>query len=226
MNLMKKLTLAIDTCIDYGSFSIYQGDSQINYRIGDKSRPLSVDILPNISEMLSEINMSINDIKQIVYTNGPGSYTGIRVGLASIFGLSKACGCDLIPLTVFEAFSFEAEQKSYTKALTAIQIGNYEVALQEFDKQNGRFQSGKGGGIISLEKFKEYILDIKDCCLISDRKLSNNLRLFFDNNILKCEWITASDNVSSLAVRYFNKYGTKTAVVENYQPYYGREYKV
>lgn len=65
------------------------------------------NILPIISQLLSKIDAKINDISNILVCNGPGSFTGIRIGLATSYGLySSLDNVNCYGFNVFDVYKF------------------------------------------------------------------------------------------------------------------------
>jgi tRNA threonylcarbamoyladenosine biosynthesis protein TsaB len=66
-------------------------------------------LIPKILSLLNENNVTFDDLKAIVTTTGPGSFTGIRVALATAQGLSLAAGCPALGFSVFDWLTFCAQ---------------------------------------------------------------------------------------------------------------------
>ena len=98
--------LAIDTSTTHSSCSVMEDD----YVVGDFSISQSMshnEILINmIDEMLLKLNMSINDIDLFVAVTGPGSFTGIRIGVTTIKALAFATNKPIVSVNTIEALCF------------------------------------------------------------------------------------------------------------------------
>ncbi|MBI3598413.1 MAG: tRNA (adenosine(37)-N6)-threonylcarbamoyltransferase complex dimerization subunit type 1 TsaB [Nitrospirae bacterium] len=62
-------------------------------------------LLPLIDSMLREAHVSLSDLHAIAVSIGPGSFTGLRVGLATAKGLAIGCGLPLVPVPTLEAMA-------------------------------------------------------------------------------------------------------------------------
>jgi tRNA threonylcarbamoyladenosine biosynthesis protein TsaB len=97
-----EMFLGVDTCGPVGSVALAAlngGDFAIK---ADRTIPggeLSVRLLEGISELLTETNSGVADLGGIVAVAGPGSFTGIRVGLAAVKGLAEAANLPVVTLS-------------------------------------------------------------------------------------------------------------------------------
>ncbi len=67
-------------------------------------------LMPLLEELLSQVQVEWNEFKSILCTTGPGSFTGLRVGLATARGLALALKCPCHGVSVFEAFAYSHAQ--------------------------------------------------------------------------------------------------------------------
>ena len=74
-------TLLIDTHADFIFLAIYQ-NQEIKYKKESKEKKdHSTICMPLLIELLSESKLNINQIDDIIVVNGPGSFTGVRIGV-------------------------------------------------------------------------------------------------------------------------------------------------
>src|ERR1700684_148364 len=62
-------------------------------------RTYSARLIPEIAAMLESRHATLRDVEAIVVVNGPGSFTGIRVGLSTAKGLAEGAGIPLIAVS-------------------------------------------------------------------------------------------------------------------------------
>jgi len=89
----------IDSSGDTGSVALSENDRIIAFKSCNDQKEQAGFLQPAIKEMLDEKGISIHDLSAVAVTIGPGSYTGLRVGLATAKGLCFAAGLPLITLT-------------------------------------------------------------------------------------------------------------------------------
>jgi tRNA threonylcarbamoyladenosine biosynthesis protein TsaB len=76
----------------------------------EETRRLARDLAPNIAEMLKKEDLAPKDVSGVMVSIGPGSYTGLRVGIASAKTFAFATGCPLIAVPTFAAVSREVPE--------------------------------------------------------------------------------------------------------------------
>ena len=94
--------LALSTTSSSGSIAIFKEDhiSYINHL--DIKITHSERLLPQIDAGLKNSKISISDIDLVVIANGPGSFTGVRIGLATAKGICMAHDIPLLPINTLE----------------------------------------------------------------------------------------------------------------------------
>lgn len=66
----------------------------------------SVTIMPLIDQLLKSVNMEINEIDYLACTCGPGSFTGLRIGAATVKGIAFALNKKIIPISTLEILAY------------------------------------------------------------------------------------------------------------------------
>jgi tRNA threonylcarbamoyladenosine biosynthesis protein TsaB len=99
------LTLAFDTATLWGRFALAEKGQVLQYRPLNVSGSYADALLVVIGEMLDEAGRAKEEIKAVVATKGPGSFTGVRIGVATAKGLAWALGCPLYAVTSLEAMA-------------------------------------------------------------------------------------------------------------------------
>jgi tRNA threonylcarbamoyladenosine biosynthesis protein TsaB len=86
------ITLAVDTVSSAGGVALLGAcDSPLTKELGDRGRHAE-EIVPASLALLEEAGVSWNDVGLLAVDEGPGSFTGIRVGVAFVLGLAEARG--------------------------------------------------------------------------------------------------------------------------------------
>lgn len=164
----REITLAIETGISKGSLSILKDGSEIDFWIGEKKIPSSEDLLSNIAKLFLKNNIDKLETKRIAVSTGPGSFTGVRVGIATALGLSKALNCECVGISVVEAIASQ-----FTGiVISAFGIGENEVCWQIFETSKlNQIQSLDKPKIDRLKDFSASLKNHPKKILILDRDL-------------------------------------------------------
>jgi tRNA threonylcarbamoyladenosine biosynthesis protein TsaB len=92
-------------------------------------------LVPLLNEIVGAAGLTFTDIDRFAVTTGPGSFTGIRVALATAQGLALGAGKPVIGVTVFEALAAMAVESGIAapRLLTAVDSRRAEIFAQLFD---------------------------------------------------------------------------------------------
>ena len=97
--------LAIDASTMVATVALATEDGVIaEYTVNNK-RTHSQTLLPMIDVIVSNIGWELKEIDYIVVTNGPGSFTGLRIGAATAKGLADALKKPIVPVSSLEALA-------------------------------------------------------------------------------------------------------------------------
>ncbi len=98
--------LALDTSTQFASIALYyKGALTHRNRLGERNH--AQFILPAIKNLLDESGCSLASLDGIVYGQGPGSFTGLRVTCSIVKGLGFAQGLTLFPVSSLAAIAYE-----------------------------------------------------------------------------------------------------------------------
>jgi len=108
------LILSIDTATDKASIALSQGEEIIYTLNNIDQKDHAAWIQPAIQQLITERGFALKDVKAIAVTEGPGSYTGLRVGLATAKGLCFALRIPLITVNTLMVMAYAAKAKYFT----------------------------------------------------------------------------------------------------------------
>ncbi len=109
---MNKL-LAIDTCSEVVSVSVLGDNGKINRFVENVENSSSL-ILPLCEKILTEAKLKVCELDAIIYTKGPGSFTGVRMCVAVVQGMAFAYDIPTIGFSTLEVLGFGAAKKYNT----------------------------------------------------------------------------------------------------------------
>ncbi len=126
--LPRGLLLGIDTCGAMGTVALgrMSGDgSGILGQIELEGRSYSSTLIAAVGELLAGAGLKLRDLAGILAVNGPGSFTGVRVGLSAVKGLAEAARIPVLAVSRLEVLACNAGLPS-----AAIDAHRHEVFLR------------------------------------------------------------------------------------------------
>jgi len=103
------LILALDTCLSACSVAILDGDRVLAARSEHMPRGHQERLAPLVRELMTEAGAQFPALTRLGVTVGPGSFTGLRVGLAFAKGLSAALSIPAVGVGTLEAMAYGRE---------------------------------------------------------------------------------------------------------------------
>jgi tRNA threonylcarbamoyladenosine biosynthesis protein TsaB len=108
------LILNIDTATENASICLSQNGNVIAFEESMQQKNHASFLQPAIQQALKQSSININQLDAVAVTNGPGSYTGLRVGLSSAKGICYAIDKPLITLNTLEVMAEAMEKAAKT----------------------------------------------------------------------------------------------------------------
>ncbi len=112
-------------------------------------------ILPLVGRLLEDTGLKISDMDLIAVANGPGSYTGLRIGVALVKGLCYD-GRKCIGVSTLEALAFNCAAAK-ARIFCVMQARPGIIYFGAYDSDGESVVNAMPDGVISAEKLKEYI---------------------------------------------------------------------
>ena len=178
--------LSIDTSSNNCSIAVVNekamlGEISINYNLQH-----SVLLMPLIEELLSRLDMSPKDLGALTVSTGPGSFTGLRIGLSAIKGIALGLNlplysADSLSTLAYGAFGYKGILVPMVDALR----GGFYTGFYTFNRD--RLVTIMEPSILTLEEVKEKLKDEKrEIMILGDimEKKSSEELLFSDHVIL------------------------------------------
>ncbi len=100
--------LILETSGRIGQVALAAGGSLLTCRHLDQARRHARDLAPAIAELLAAKSWQPRELQGVIVSRGPGSYTGLRVGIMSAKTLAYALGCTLLAVDTFAAIAYQS----------------------------------------------------------------------------------------------------------------------
>lgn len=125
--------LAVDTSSAICSVALLDDDKLIDEINLDNGRTHSENLMPLVDEIIRKNDLAVNDIEFIACCVGPGSFTGIRIGVSSIKAIAEVLKVKLAQVTSLETLAANVENEETIVSL--IDARNNQVYCGIFDKE-------------------------------------------------------------------------------------------
>ena len=102
--------LAIDTCSTKCKVALLQ-QSSVSFREGNELQKAAQHVLVLIDNLLAEAGLVYNQLDALAVVTGPGSFTGVRIGVAIAQGLSLSSSTPVVPISSLAILASAASQK-------------------------------------------------------------------------------------------------------------------
>jgi tRNA threonylcarbamoyladenosine biosynthesis protein TsaB len=130
------ITLGLDTATSACAVALWDAASgrTLAVRAEMMQRGLAEKLVPMVQETMAEAGIGFADLSRIGVTVGPGTFTGLRVGLAAARGFALAANCPLVGVTTLEAavHGLDTDIRAGHTLLAAIESRRDDLFLQPF----------------------------------------------------------------------------------------------
>ena len=144
--------LLIDTSLKYPTVSIVEEDKILYLFHEEIDSDMSSKIMPIIDEGFKNINKNIIDIDKIFVVNGPGSFTGVRIGVTIGKTIAWALKKDIVTISSLEFMATTKVDTNYIVPIIDARRGNVFAGI--YDKDLNIIKDDK---LINLEELKNSI---------------------------------------------------------------------
>lgn len=146
------MLLAIDTATKYLGLALHDGHTLLAeqaWRTGNRHNEL---LAVTIQQMLAASEVTVDDLTLIAVANGPGSYTGLRIGVAMAKGLASAKQLPLIGVSTLDALA-AAQPFHHTRhrLIAVVEAGRGRVIAGTYHVKKGRWVAADEPDILRWE---------------------------------------------------------------------------
>ncbi len=155
------LILGLETATPGGSVFLGRGNVELAYKIGNSDVSHSNSLLSDINDCLQEAGVSLADVELFTCAAGPGSFTGLRIGIATLKALASTLNRPSVGIPTLHAVAQAAGPSAVTVAL--LPAGRGEVFAQMFSvSEDGVVIEKDTPGHLSPVRLMERYAHLKD----------------------------------------------------------------
>ena len=159
--------LGIDTCtetIDVGLL----GEEKSSHRRTNAPRQQLTVLMPIIKELLEEQNIGIKDTDAIAVTTGPGSFTGIRLGIATAKTLAQVNEIPLVPVNTLDVLARQVEEDGII--IPSMDARKNEIFYSIYEKKGDEINRLDDYHRLKIDDYIEFINNFN----IENREIKNH----------------------------------------------------
>jgi tRNA threonylcarbamoyl adenosine modification protein YeaZ len=174
--------LAIEAAYS-ASIALADSNGIVDFYLFQDNRKVSDQLAHEVSEMFKKHQLQVQDFSDFLINIGPGSYTGTRVALSFINGLSQTCSAKLTAMNSFDLLKFE-NNENLTDLIYVLESKKDEIYIMNQSE---------------MTVLKKTMLSQVDC-----KKLLSNVRSDLDEYIDKSKIIIKTFDAKSM-IQAFHK---------------------
>lgn len=134
---MSEKILMIETSTECCSVALSDGTQIVAARINETPRQHASQLAPFIQEVLQEGGLTATDLDAIAVSEGPGSYTGLRVGVSTAKGFCFGAGKPLLGIDTLRILACQAHG-GFDRIVAMIDARRMEVYAAPFDRDGNK----------------------------------------------------------------------------------------
>ncbi len=136
------MLLAIDTATRVMSLALHDGQGLLSEQSWHTGNRHTEELAPAIHNMLKACNIPMQDLTALAVSIGPGSYTGLRIGVSLAKGIAAAHNLPIVGLTTLDTLA--AGQPYYqngTGLIAIVHAGRGRIIVKTYRRSKGRWHS-------------------------------------------------------------------------------------
>lgn len=197
---MTEYLLAIESAVSGGSLALFANGEVLAERDGASMVSRAEDLLPMVSALLENAATNKHQLKRIAVGTGPGSFTGLRIGISTALGLSQGLGIECVGVPLINAI---LKDNKVPHSIVAVPIGRHDVCVANSERRETLI-------VLSSQNAIHEIRSMKGSRLLVHSDLTHTL------SDLGIETIDIGRNMA----KYLGKLALQSAPTPEIQPIY------
>ncbi len=155
------MILGIDTSLPVMSVALVSEDAPVGTVQLEGRESRNEKLLPSVGWLLEESGVDRSELTLLGVTRGPGSFTGVRVGLATVEGLSLALGIPICAVSTHEAIASACSGRS-TLVFNDAGRGEFFVSAYRDGEEVVAYEVASAGRLETLRSEFDEIVDVRE----------------------------------------------------------------
>ena len=155
------LTLAIDTAADVCAAGLIRNGNVLAQELQEMSRGHAEALVPIVQNLAGEARVGLADIDLVAVTIGPGSYTGVRTGIAAARGFALGVGVPVAGVSSLQAVARAAAFDATEPIMVVLETRRADYFAQLFDSDGSSQASpivAEGKTLANLASYHSAVL--------------------------------------------------------------------
>jgi tRNA threonylcarbamoyladenosine biosynthesis protein TsaB len=143
------MLLAIDTSTRSAGIALYDGIQLVSELIWLSEQYHTVELAPQVSALIDQAGISVSDIEVLAVATGPGSFTGLRIGLSFVKGMALAGHLAVVGVPTLDILTASQPPKEIP-LVAVLQAGRGRLAIGKYAFSSGKWQSDGRASIMHV----------------------------------------------------------------------------
>ncbi|GAB4527202.1 MAG: tRNA (adenosine(37)-N6)-threonylcarbamoyltransferase complex dimerization subunit type 1 TsaB [Anaerolineae bacterium] len=136
------MLLAIDTATKVMSIALHNGQTLLSEQSWYTENRHSIELSPAVAAMLRVCAITVKDLSAVAVSIGPGSYTGLRIGVSLAKGIAAPRNLPVVGITTLDTLAAgQPFYQSGTGLIVVVQAGRGRLIVKTYRRNKGRWQS-------------------------------------------------------------------------------------
>ena len=150
------MLLALDTSTQKIGLALYDGVQVRHEAVWPSPNHHTVELAPAIETALLGASLSVDDLKAVCVATGPGSFTGLRIGMAVAKGLALACNLALIGIPSLDILA-AAQPPQDMQMVAVLEAGRSRLAVGWYKVKEGDWRTKKKAEVLTPKELSKRI---------------------------------------------------------------------
>jgi tRNA threonylcarbamoyladenosine biosynthesis protein TsaB len=149
--------LALDTASSRGSVALLQGSDVFAELRLQSLQTHSINLMRSVDFLLCRLDWKLRDLNLVAVGTGPGSFTGIRIGIATALGIAQSLSIPFAGVNGLEALAHQASSLMSGRIGVCLNAQRSQVYYAEYVGKNGKVRPAKRPSLFYLSDLERYV---------------------------------------------------------------------